>query len=110
MSTLYIGVMSGTSLDGVDAVLVDFASGCRVLGHQTLPLPPSLKQTLLDLNNAGLNELHQSALAANVLAKVYAKAIRLLLDPQGLLHASVRAVGIHGQTVRRQQGLYDGWG
>ena len=72
MSTLYIGVMSGTSLDGVDAVLVDFASGCHVLGHQTLPLPPPLKQILLDLNHAGLNELHQSAMAANALAKAHA--------------------------------------
>ena len=110
MSTLYIGVMSGTSLDGVDAVLVDFASGCRVLGHQTLPLPPSLKQTLLDLNHAGLNELHQSAMAANALAKIYAKAIDLLLDQQGLRSASVRAVGVHGQTVRHQPGLHDGVG
>ena len=82
MSTLYIGVMSGTSLDGVDAVLVDFASGCRVLGHQTLPLSPLLKQSLLDLNHAGLNELHQSAMAANALAKIYANAIDLLLDQQ----------------------------
>ena len=110
MSTLYIGVMSGTSLDGVDAVLVDFASGCRVLGHQTLPLSPLLKQSLLDLNHAGLNELHQSALAANALAKIYANAIDLLLGQQGLRSASVRAVGVHGQTVRHQPGLHDGVG
>ena len=110
MSTLYIGVMSGTSLDGVDAVLVDFASGCSVLAHQTLPLTPLLKQTLLDLNHAGLNELHQSAMAANALAKVYANAIHLLLEQQGLLPAAVRAVGVHGQTVRHQPGLHDGVG
>jgi anhydro-N-acetylmuramic acid kinase len=110
MSTLYIGVMSGTSLDGVDAVLVDFASGCSVLAHQTLPLTPVLKQTLLDLNHSGLNELHQSAMAANALAKLYANAIHLLLDQQGLLPAAVRAVGVHGQTVRHQPGLHDGVG
>ena len=110
MSTLFIGVMSGTSLDGVDVVLVDFASGCRVLAHQTLPFSAALKQTLLDLNHAGLNELHQSAIAANALAKVYANAIHLLLVQKGLSPASVLAVGVHGQTVRHQPGLHDGLG
>jgi anhydro-N-acetylmuramic acid kinase len=110
MSTLYIGVMSGTSLDGVDAVLADFSSGCRVLEHQALPLPAPLKQTLLELNTAGFNELHQAALAANALVKVYAQAIHMLLDKQSLSPSLVRAVGSHGQTVRHQPGNYDGVG
>jgi anhydro-N-acetylmuramic acid kinase len=110
MSTLYIGVMSGTSLDGVDAVLADFSPGCRVLEHQALPLPPALKQTLLDLNTAGFNELHQAALAANALVKVYAQAIHLLMQSQGLSASLIRAIGSHGQTVRHQPGLYDGVG
>lgn len=110
MSTLFIGVMSGTSLDGVDAVMVDFASGCKVLGHQALPFPEDLKQTLLDLNQSGFNELHHAALATNALVKVYAHAIELLLAQVGLPASSVRAVGAHGQTVRHQPGLHDGTG
>jgi len=110
MSTLYIGVMSGTSLDGVDVVLADFSKGCRVLGHQALPLPEPLKNTLLALNQAGINELHLSALAANALVKVYAQAIHMLLDKQALSPSLVSAVGSHGQTVRHQPGLYDGVG
>jgi len=110
MSTLYIGVMSGTSLDGVDAVLADLSSGCRVLAHQALPLPAPLKQTLLELNTAGFNELHQSALAANALVKVYAQAVHMLMESQGLSASLVRAIGSHGQTVRHQPGLYDGVG
>ena len=110
MSTLYIGVMSGTSLDGVDAVLTDFATGCRVLAHQALALPAPLKQTLLELNQAGFNELHQSALAANALVQIYAQAIHLLLDSQGLSPSLIRAVGSHGQTVRHQPSLHDGLG
>lgn len=110
MSTLFIGVMSGTSLDGVDAVLVDFASGYKVLGHQALPFPEDLKQTLLDLNQSGFNELHRAALATNALVKVYAHAIELLLAQAGLPASAVCAVGAHGQTVRHQPGLHDGTG
>jgi len=110
MSTLYIGVMSGTSLDGVDAVLADFSSGCRVLEHQALPLPASLKKTLLELNTAGFNELHQAALAANALVKVYAQAVDMLMQSQGLSASLIRAIGSHGQTVRHQPGSYDGVG
>ena len=110
MSTLYIGVMSGTSLDGIDVVLADFSKGCRVLGYQSLPLPEPLKQTLLELNKAGFNELHQAALAANALVKVYAQAIHMLLDNQGLIPSMIRGIGAHGQTVRHQPGLYDGVG
>jgi anhydro-N-acetylmuramic acid kinase len=102
--------MSGTSLDGVDVVLADFSKGCRVLGHQALPLPEPLKKNLLALNQTGFNELHLSALAANALVKVYAQAIHMLLDKQALSPSLVRAVGSHGQTVRHQPGKYDGVG
>jgi anhydro-N-acetylmuramic acid kinase len=110
MSTLYIGVMSGTSLDGVDAVLVDFASGCQILGHHVLPFPPHLKQAFLSLNQTGDDELHRSALAANALAQLYAQAIQSLLKTHTLNPSAISAVGAHGQTVRHQPGLHDGVG
>ena len=57
MSTLFIGVMSGTSLDGVDAVLVDFNHGFQVLAHVAMPMPATLREDFLRLNQAGANEL-----------------------------------------------------
>lgn len=110
MSTLYIGVMSGTSLDGVDAVLADFSKGVRILGHRALPFDAHLRHTFLQLNQSGPDELHRAALAGNLLVKVYAKAVRQLLDDTGLPASDVAAIGAHGQTVRHQPRQHDGIG
>ena len=79
-SDLYIGLMSGTSLDGVDAVLVDFSgSKCLATHHQSAPLAPELRAQLWALNTPGPDELHRSALAANALARTYAQAVQARL-------------------------------
>ena len=110
MRTLYIGVMSGTSLDGVDAVLVDTAEGIHCLAHVALPMPPSLRQDFLQLNQSGPNELHLAALSANALAELYAQAVHALLGKTQRLAVEVAAIGAHGQTVRHQPQLHDGVG
>jgi anhydro-N-acetylmuramic acid kinase len=115
--TRFIGLMSGTSLDGVDGVLVDLgdesevgAARLAVKAHHHRPFDAALRSELLALNSAGPNELHRAALAANAVARTYAAVTQDLLAETGLPANQVRAIGAHGQTVRHQPGAFDGTG
>ncbi|WP_202636132.1 anhydro-N-acetylmuramic acid kinase [Rugosibacter aromaticivorans] len=100
---LFIGLMSGTSLDGVDAVLVDFSSGTpQTLATVWLPYPTPLRDQALRLQSAGSNELHIAALLANDLAQLYAHAVENVLAKAHISPEQVTAIGCHGQTVRHQ--------
>ena len=98
--------MSGTSMDGIDAALVEFGGKTlklHALVHQ--PFPPQLRDTLLALNQAGDNELHRAAQAANALSLGYAAIVQTLLAQTGTDAKNIAAIGCHGQTVRHQPQL-----
>lgn len=102
MPYLYLGVMSGTSLDGLDIALIEQDRHTRLLATLYHPLPAALRNDLLSLCSSGPDELARAAIAEQRWVELAASAINELLRQQGLSPQRIRAIGSHGQTVRHE--------
>ena len=99
MSELYIGVMSGTSLDGVDVALCEVsADSCKLIHTLEYPLDLALKNEILSAINAALT-LKKLGELDSKLGKLFASAINALLQKFQIQAQSITAVGLHGQTL-----------
>ncbi len=101
--TITLGLMSGTSLDGVDAVAVDFAGvGPRLIGHHHTEFPKELREALFSLCSSSDNEIERMGDASVTLGKFYTECINELLDVADISRKDVAVAGIHGQTIRHR--------
>ena len=99
---LYIGVMSGTSLDGLDIALVELTPTIQLIATHYIPMPAPLRTELLGLCSSGPDEIARSAIAQQSWVRLAAEGIHTLLDKQALKPEAVRAIGSHGQTIRHE--------
>lgn len=108
LKPIFLGLMSGTSLDGIDVVAVDFSEKkLRLLGHHFLSYPEELRDELLRLSVPGENEIERAGKVSLTLAKLYAQATLELLDAYDISRDIIEAIGVHGQTVRHRPS--EGW-
>ena len=106
MANLFIGIMSGTSLDGIDVALCTFEdASCQLISTQFMPYPADVKVALLALHMPSENELETSILLGNQLARLYAEAVNKLLTAAQITAKDITAIGCHGQTIRHRPEL-----
>lgn len=101
MSNLYIGLMSGTSADGIDAVLVDFQDPKPILlDHSYLPYDVMMRKNILLIMEPGENEIIRMGSLDRELGIAFAEAVNALLTKNNIPANDIRAIGSHGQTIR----------
>lgn len=101
MAELFIGLMSGTSMDAIDAVLVDFDQPRpRLIDSLSHSLDAELRHRLAALAKPGENELHRLMELDVIMGRAFAAASQCLLEKAEVNPDAVRAIGSHGQTVR----------
>ena len=106
MSELYVGLMSGTSMDGIDAVLVRFhGERPELLASHAQPWPVKVTNRLHALCNPGPNEIDRMGEMDQIVAVHFAGAVRALLAKTGHHPNQIKAIGSHGQTIRHRPEL-----
>ena len=97
-----VGLMSGTSADGVDAALIELSGrrGVRVEAFATYPYPPKLRRHVLHLAGAETARVDDICRLNFALGEVFADAVVRLADESGTALAGIDLVGSHGQTIR----------
>lgn len=101
----YIGLMSGTSLDSVDAVLVSFTPEFSLHATHTHPLPEALREQILQLTRSGPDEIDKLGQLDIQLGRLFGEAALALLKASQIEPSRISAIGSHGQTIRHRPEL-----
>lgn len=99
---LFVGTITGTSVDGLDLALLQLDQGIRLLASSTATFPGDLRATLLELGQPGQDDLDRIGAADAVLGEFIGRAILDFLAAEGTDPGAICAIGSHGQTIRHR--------
>ncbi len=100
MSRLFLGLISGTSTDGVDAALCEFGDrSCQVVAARTFAYPPAIRQRVESLITSGSAELAEIGAVDVAVGRFFADCANALITGAGLAARDITAIGHHGQTI-----------
>lgn len=103
MRELYVGLISGTSIDGIDAALVDCSQSTpQLIAGHCEPLPDTMRERIRRLCSSGDNEINQLGPLDRELGQLFAQAALNLLEKNDVSSSDILAIGSHGQTIRHQ--------
>lgn len=99
-SDLFIGIMSGTSLDGIDVVIARFENTVECIANESIEFDPAVRQLLYELATAKEIGIDRFVRSHFLLPQLYADAVGKILEKSNIAKTSIRAIGLHGQTIR----------
>jgi anhydro-N-acetylmuramic acid kinase len=103
LATYYVGLMSGTSADAVDAVVVEFSGDkLTLIAHHSTPLPHNLRLKIHSLTTPSHNEIDRLGELDQELGELFAATINELMRKNNLPFKDIMAIGSHGQTIRHR--------
>jgi anhydro-N-acetylmuramic acid kinase len=103
LANIFIGLISGTSVDAIDAVAVSFqGNSFKLIGKHSHPISDDVKQEIILLNTQSKNELHAALSLDQKMGSLFAEAVEHLLNKIQLAAKDIQAIGSHGQTLRHQ--------
>src|SRR6185312_3840809 len=102
-AALYLGLISGTSVDGIDAALASFEPAPHLHAALTHPYPAELRARILELAQGdGSTTLDEVGVLDAAIGACFADAAQALLERARIEPRQVRAIGPHGQTLRHR--------
>ena len=98
----FVGLMSGTSVDAIDAALVEFSTDIQLIATHQHPISPALQEEIRSLSHSGADEIERLGRLDRRLGILFGEATIALLKGAGQNRSDVRAIGSHGQTIRHR--------
>ncbi len=98
----YVGLMSGTSVDGIDCALIRCGTSIQLEATLGYPIPAGTRDAIAAISHSGADEIERLGRLDRELGQLFAQACQAILQETGIEPAQISAIGSHGQTIRHR--------